>query len=87
MTTTLQQLQINQLFKLNDARTLSCSFNYLYDHEHRKSHDYLRYYADRQQDLIYNEQNNFKNRMQHIATYLNYKINSQTLYLKKFAWN
>ena len=73
---------INQLFKLNDARTLSCSFNYLYDHEHRKSHDYLRYYADRQQDLIYNEQNNFKNRMQHIATYLNYKINSQTLYLK-----
>ena len=73
---------INQLFKLNDARTLSCSFNYLYDHEHRKSHDYLRYYADRQQDLIYNEQNIFKNRMQHIATYLNYKINSQTLYLK-----
>lgn len=73
---------INQLFKLNDARTLSCSFNYLYDHEHRKSHDYLRYYADRQQDLIYNEQNNFKNRMQHIATYLNYKINSQTLYFK-----
>ena len=73
---------INQLFKLNDAHTLSCSFNYLYDHEHRKSHDYLRYYADRQQDLIYNEQNIFKNRMQHIATYLNYKINSQTLYLK-----
>jgi len=73
---------INQLFKLNDTRTLSCSFNYLYDYEHRKSHDYLRYYADSKQDLIYNEQNNLKNRMHHIATYLNYKINSQSLYLK-----
>lgn len=73
---------INQLFKLSDTRMLSCSFNYLYDREHRKSHDYLRYYADHQQDVIYNEQNNFKNRMQHMASYLNYKINSQTLYLK-----
>lgn len=73
---------INQLFKVGQDKVLSLNINYLYDNEQRESNDYRNFFLDKNQRVIFQEQNNLQNRRHYIASSINYKINTQRWYLK-----
>lgn len=73
---------INQLFKIDQDRTLALNVNYLYDKEQRESNDYRNFFLDNNEQLIFKEQNSLQNRRHYLASNINYKLNSKKWYLK-----
>lgn len=73
---------INQLFKLNDEKTLTCNINYLYDKERQQSMDITTYTEGEEVAKEISEQNNASLSQHYVGGHVVYKQNSAATYLK-----
>ncbi|MCI1742085.1 MAG: hypothetical protein LKI18_06970 [Prevotella sp.] len=73
---------VNQLFKIDNDRTLTFNINYLYDKQKQKSHSITDYYLRNDSSWIINEINQAANHMNFLGGNFVYKLNSRKLYFK-----
>lgn len=75
-------LSVNQLFKLNDDRTLTFNLNYLFDREKRKATEQTVYLADSVSRYVIDESNRTNMRQHFIGGHAVYKLNGKSHYIK-----
>lgn len=75
-------LSINQLFKLNEDKTLAFNLNYLFDQEKREATEQTNYLADSISRFVIDESNRANMRQQFVGTHAVYKINGKDRYVK-----
>lgn len=75
-------LSINQLFKLNEDKTLAFNLNYLFDKEKREATEQTNYLADSISRFVIDESNRADMRQQFVGTHAVYKLNGKDRYVK-----
>lgn len=81
-------LSVNQLFKLNEDKTLAFNLNYLFDKEKREATEQTTYLTDSIARYVIDESNNVGMRQHFIGAHAVYKLNGKERYLKNsFAAN
>lgn len=75
-------LSVNQLFKLNEDKTLAFNLNYLFDKEKRESAEQTAYLTDSLSRYVIDESNKAGMRQHFIEAHAVYKLNAKEHYLK-----
>ncbi|MGM9798278.1 MAG: TonB-dependent receptor [Parabacteroides sp.] len=75
-------ISVNQLFKLNDDRTLAFNLNYLFDREKRNAIEQTVYLADSVSRYVIDESNSTNMRQHFIGGHAVYKLNGNHHYIK-----
>ncbi|MGN0049459.1 MAG: hypothetical protein ACI37U_11280 [Bacteroides sp.] len=75
-------LSVNQLFKLNEDRTLTFNLNYLFDKEKRDATEQTVYLADSVSRYVIDESNSTQMRQHFIGGHSVYKLNGKNHYMK-----
>lgn len=72
----------NQLFRINEDKTLALNLNYLYDKENRDANEMTEYLTDSVSRYVINESNSAWIRQHFIGANAVYKLNGRKTYLK-----
>jgi len=75
-------LSINQLFKLDEDKTLAFNLNYLFDKEKREATEQTTYLADSISRFVIDESNRACMRQQFVGAHAVYKLNGNERYIK-----
>lgn len=75
-------LSVNQLFKLNEDKTLAFNLNYLFDKEKREATEQTTYLADSISRFVIDESNRAYMRQQFVGAHAVYKLNGKERYVK-----
>lgn len=75
-------LSVNQLFKLNEEKTLSFNLNYLYDKEKRDAAEQTTYLSDDISRYVIEESNIADMHQHFISSHAVYKLNGKNHYIK-----
>lgn len=77
-----QSLSVNQLFKLNENRTLAFNLNYLYDKEKRDASEQTTYLTDSVSRYVIDESNRTNMHQHFVGANVVYKLNDKKRYIK-----
>lgn len=75
-------LSINQLFKLNEDKTLAFNINYLFDKEKREATEQTTFLSDSISRFVIDESNRAQMRKQFVGAHAVYKLNGKERYIK-----